>query len=142
MPSEPDPNALVLRFRPMSAERLVARAAQDARRSDGKGHHTASVWVAAQRPGEDRSDVVLRLLALTELYGVNPQTNPDFWFCSTASQITELGFRFEKDEYTGEPEEHYSVVLGDPPTEEDAQRFVSAFTKERRRGRSDEGNFH
>ena len=137
MANEPDPDALVLRFRPMSAERVVARAAQDARRSDGKGHHTASVWAAKARECEERNALIDRLLAVTELNGVNPDTNPDFWFCSTAREITDLGFRFEKDEYPDEPAEHYSVILGDPPTEEDARRFISAFTKERRRGRDD-----
>ena len=50
------------------------------------------------------------------------------------SGFPDRGFTFEKDEYDGEPEEHYSVVLGDSPTLEDAKRFVAAFTKERRPG--------
>ena len=39
---------------------------------------------------------------------------------------------FVKDNYDGEPESHYSVILGDPPTLEDVERFLVPFTKERR----------
>lgn len=57
---------------------------------------------------------------------------PSGQWCTTAQKLLDLGFSFEKDGYDGEPNEHYSVILGDPPTLEDAERFVSAFTKERR----------
>ncbi|MGO9286205.1 MAG: hypothetical protein ACLP75_25435 [Mycobacterium sp.] len=117
----------------MSAERVLARAAQDARRSDGKGHHTASVWADRARPGETREELIDRLLAISELHGVVATNNPDYWRCSTARELTDNRFTFEKDGWPGEPDEHYSVVLGSPPQLEDAQRFVSAFTKERRR---------
>ena len=138
MANEPHPDALVLRFRPMSdLQRLLDRAAQDARRTGGNGHHTASVWADAARDDEDRDAVIDRLMRATELHGVNPRTNPDYWFCSSAAKITSLGFVFEKDEYPGEPDEHYSVILGSPPSIEDAKRFTSAFTKERRRERDD-----
>ncbi|BBZ22145.1 hypothetical protein MHIB_05630 [Mycolicibacter hiberniae] len=76
--------------------------------------------------------MVARLLAATELHGLCPERNLHLWWCSSARTLTELGFSFEKDRYAGEPEEHYSVVLGHPPTMEDAERFVAAFTKERR----------
>jgi len=48
----------------MSAQRVLERAAQDARRSDGKGHHTASVWADRARRGETREQLIDRLLAV------------------------------------------------------------------------------
>ena len=78
MPTEPHPDSVVLRFRPMSdLQRLLDRAAQDARRTGSKGHHTASVWADAAHDGEDRDALIERLLQATELHGVNPQTNRD-----------------------------------------------------------------
>ena len=76
--------------------------------------------------------MIRRLLAATELNGLHAERNPHLWWCSSAQKIVEGRFVFEKDEYDGEPAEHYSVVLGDPPTLEDAQRFVGLFTKEGR----------
>lgn len=116
----------------MSAEGVLKRAAIDARRSDGKGHHTASVWADHAAPGEDRVALLRRILVATELHGLDPAKNPNLWWCSSAREIRDEGFVFEKDEYDGEPEAHYSVVLGDPPTLEDAQTFVRLFNKERR----------
>lgn len=104
----------------------------DARRSDGKGHHTASVWADHATPGEDRAMLLGRILVATELHGLDPAKNPNLWWCSSAREIRDEGFAFEKDGYDDEPEAHYSVVLGDPPTLEDAETFVSLFTKERR----------
>ncbi|BBZ38738.1 hypothetical protein MCNS_18010 [Mycobacterium conspicuum] len=121
----------------MSPEGLLNRAALDARRTDGKGHHTASVWADRPRPGETREDVIRRLLEATELHGLDPARNPHLWSCTSAQKLLDEGFSFEKDEYEGEPDEHYSVVLGDPPTLEDTTRFAEAFTKERRPDQGD-----
>ena len=118
----------------MSPEGVLNRAKLDARRSTGKGHHTASVWAAHAERGETRDQVISRLLQVTELHGLDPARNVHLWWCASAQDLLDRGFTFEKDEYDGEPEEHYSVVLGDPPTLEDAKRFVAAFTKERRPG--------
>lgn len=65
-------------------------------------------------------------------YGLAAHRNPHYWWCTTAQELLDLGFSFVKDGYRDEPEAHYSVVLGAPPTLEDADRFVAAFTKERR----------
>ncbi len=74
----------------------------------------------------------MRLLGVTQLHGLDPTRNPNLWWCSSAQKLLDDGFVFEKDEEDGEAEEHYSVILGYPPTLEDAKRFVAAFTKERR----------
>lgn len=132
MSNAPQPNAVVLRFTPMSPQGVLKRAALDARRSDGKGHHTASVWADHAREGETREQVIARLLAATELHGLDPARNPHLWWCSSAQELLDEQFAFEKDEYPGEPPEHYSVILGYPPTLEDTERFVAAFKKERR----------
>jgi hypothetical protein len=116
----------------MSPEGVLNRAKLDARRTDGKGHYTASVWVDHARAGESREDVLNRLLLATELHGLDPARNPHLWWCSSVRKLLDQRFVFEKDDYDGEPDEHYSVVLGHPPTLEDAQRFVAEFTKERR----------
>jgi hypothetical protein len=50
MRNEPHPDAVVLRFTPMSPEGVLKRAGLDARRSSGKGHHTASVWFSGTQP--------------------------------------------------------------------------------------------
>lgn len=132
METAPRADAVVLRFTPMSAEGVLHRAELDARRSGGKGHYTASVWADHAAEAEQTSDVIARLLAATELHGLAASRNPRYWWCAPAHELIDRGFTFEKDGYDGEPAEHYSVILGDPPTLEDAERFVSAFTKEMR----------
>jgi len=69
-----------------------------------------------------------------ELHGLDPARNPHLWWCSSAQKLLAERFTFEKDGYDGEPDEHCSVILGYPPTLGDAERFVAAFTKERRPG--------
>jgi hypothetical protein len=132
VPNEPHASAVVIRFTPMSPEGVLKRAELDARRSTGKGHYTASVWADHARPGETREQVIMRLLAATELHGLDPARNPNLWWCSSAQKLLDQDFVFEKDEEDGEADEHYSVILGYPPTLEDAERFVAAFTRERR----------
>jgi hypothetical protein len=126
---------VVLRFTPMSPEGVLNRAGLDARRSTGKGHYTASVWADHARPGETREQVIARLLGVTELHGLDPARNQHLWWCSSAQKLLDERFVFEKDDEDGEADEHYSVILGNPPTLEDTKRFVKAFTKERRPGK-------
>ncbi len=130
MDDAPRPDAVVLRFTPMSAEGVLKRAGLDARRPEGKGHYTASVWADHAAEGETEADVVARLLAASELHGLAADNNRKYWMCSTAQKLFDQGFTFEKDDYPDEPREHYSVVLGDSPGIEDAQRFVGEFSKE------------
>jgi hypothetical protein len=132
MPDSPRPEAVVIRFTPVTAERVLARARQDARRSDGKGKFTASVFADHARGDETREDVIRRLLEASELQGIAPERNPNYWRCSTAQELLDRGLTFDKDEYPGELLEHYSVILGENPQLEDAQRFLDAFTKEKR----------
>jgi hypothetical protein len=80
----------------MSAQRVLERAGQDARRSDRKGHHTASVWADVARSGETRDQLIDRLLAISELHGVVAANNPDYWHCSTVQALTHLDFAFER----------------------------------------------
>jgi hypothetical protein len=133
MPNEPRADAVVLRFSPMSAEGVLTRAERDSRRSGGPGLHTASVW--ADHPSsadETRQDVIKRLLQATEMQGLDPGRNPSFWWCSTAKELLDRGFSFIKDGEPDEADQHYSVVLGNPPDLADAARFVEAFVKEKR----------
>lgn len=95
---------------------------------------TASVWADHASTDATEQGVIARLLTATELHGLAADRNPRYWWCSTAQELVDRQFSFERDEYDGEPDEHSSVVLGDPPTLEDAERFVEAFTKDRRPG--------
>lgn len=122
----------MIRFTPVTAERVLARAKQDARRSGGKGKFTASVFADHARGDEAREELIRRLLRASELEGIAPERNPHYWRCSTAQELLDRGFTFDKDEYPGERPEHYSVILGENPQLEDAQRFLDAFAKDRR----------
>lgn len=81
----------MIRFTPVTAERVLARARQDARRSCGKGKFTASVFADHAREGESRDDVILRLLQASELQGIAPERNPNYWRCSTAQELLDQG---------------------------------------------------
>lgn len=72
MSNAPRPDAVVIRFRPVSQERVFARAKQNARRSDGNGQFTASVWAEHAREGESRGQLIKRLLQASELEGIAP----------------------------------------------------------------------
>jgi len=128
----PPRQAVVIRFTPVKAESILERAKKDARRPEGKGHHTASVWADVEHTDETRDDLIHRLLELTELHGLITEKNPRYWVCTSAGELYDLNFKFEKDGYPGEPDEHYSVVLGNPPDLADAERFLSVFRKEER----------
>ncbi len=127
VPETPPSDAIVLRFRPMSAQGVLDRAIAEADRSEGKHLHAVSVWADHARPGETREQLIDRLLAASDMQAAN---NPYYWQCSTAEELVRGGFTFDKDGDDDEPDVHYVVVLGDSPTIEDAKRFVGAFTKE------------
>lgn len=128
----PRPDAVVIRFRPVDPRRVLERAEQNTRDPDGRGHHSSSVFADHARGAETQDAVIDRLLRDSELDGINPATNPKYWVCTTAKELTDRKFTFENDGWTGEPATHYSVVLGDPPTIEDAKRFLEPFREERR----------
>lgn len=90
------------------------------------------MWADHARDNETRETLIARLLDVTEINGFDAKRNKKYWWCSSAAELIALGFSFIKDEYPGEPEEHYSVVLGQSPTMDDAQRFVDAFRMEKR----------
>ena len=127
VPNTPPSNAVVLRFRPMSAQGVLDRAVAEADRSEGKHLHAVSVWADDAKPGETREQLINRLLTASQMQAAK---NPYYWQCSTAEELIRRGFTFDKDGDDDEPDVHYVVVLGDSPTIEDAERFVDAFTKE------------
>ncbi|MGA7134015.1 MAG: hypothetical protein WBZ15_17030 [Mycobacterium sp.] len=127
MPNTPPSDAVVLRFRPMSPQGVLDRAITEADRSEGKRLYAVSVWADNTNPGETREQLIARLLAASEMRAAS---NAYYWECSTAQELVRRRFTFDKDGDDDEPEVHYVVVLGEPPTLDDAQRFVEAFTKE------------
>jgi hypothetical protein len=127
VPNTPPSDAVVLRFRPMSAQGVLDRAITEADRSEGKRLYAVSVWADNVNAGETRQQLIGRLLAASQMRAAS---NPYYWECSTAEELVRRRFTFDKEGDNDEPDVHYVVVLGDPPTIEDAKRFVEAFTKE------------
>lgn len=129
MPTSPAADAVVIRFSPMEPGALLKSAAKEYRRI---GAYRVSVFADRLLPGEDLEDLVRRLLAVSELTGIDPTSNRKYWMCAGAQELRSRHFTFHKDDYDGEPPEHYSVDLGNPPTDEDAARFVEVFENYRR----------
>ena len=77
-----------------------------------------------------QNEAVIARLLDAQMHGLDAARNPHLWWCSSAQTLLDERFVFEKDDEDGEADEHYSVILGNPPTLEDAKRFVQAFTKE------------
>jgi len=123
-------DAIVIRFTPATASKVLQRAELSYRRT---GRWFSSVFADSKRSGEVEEDVIKRLLRASELSAIKPDRNPKYYLCSRAECIIERSFTFEKDGYEGEVPEHYSVDLGENPTIEDAQRFLDAFDEKRRR---------
>lgn len=132
-------DALVIRFSPASAERVLASAGK---LYEYKGIYAVSVF-ASERAGaaaevewpEMTDDEHLAsLLLASELGHINPETNKTFWYCSHAGKLRERGFTFLKLDFEGEVPEHYSVQLGEPAQLHDAERFVAAFERRKRGG--------
>ena len=67
MPNTPPPDAVVLRFRPMSPQGVLDRAIAEADRSEGKHLHAVSVWADRARSGETREQLINRLLAASQM---------------------------------------------------------------------------
>jgi hypothetical protein len=122
-------DALVIRFRPIRADQVLASAVKEHRRT---GHYRVSVFADIARPGESFEVVEARLLEAAGLAGIDPVRN-DRYFTCFAGQLLDRGFTFWKDDEPGEPAEHYSVDLGERPTLEDVNRFCGVFGPARRR---------
>lgn len=127
MPEEVDvpPEALVIRFKPLNRETCLKRAKQDHRDT---GRYGLSVFADVSRPGETEAELKLRLLAASEVQGMNPATNEKYHLCIRASELLDRKLTFWKDGDEGEVAEHYSVDFGaQEPTLDDMDRFISAF---------------
>ncbi|MFF8485128.1 hypothetical protein [Streptomyces antibioticus] len=123
--AEVPPHALVLRFKPMDPERCLKRLNQDFRDT---GDYSLSVFADVQHPSETVDQLKSRLLAASELQGINPSTNKAYYVCTRAEKLLERKFTFRKDDDGGEVSEHYSVYFGSStPTLEDVKRFLEAF---------------
>ena len=121
--------ALVIRFSPWTAPNILRRAELAHRR---RGEYTASVFADLKVATERDDDLVRRLYVAAELHEIDPEQNLKYDRCARARELLGLGFVFMKDEDEEEAAEHYSVRLGDSPTLEDVERFLSVFTRERR----------
>lgn len=117
-------DAIVVRFRPTAPDSVLAWAGKEFRRT---GHHRLSVFAATKRDDEDDDAVIQRLLGVSQLAGVDPSRNKRFYVCTAAAKLKKLNFAFYKDEDDDEPEEHYSVDLGQDPTVDDVVRFLRPF---------------
>lgn len=122
-------NAVVIRFKPISTEGLLKSAVREYRRIE---RYRVSVFASAARPGESFEVVEARLLEASELGGIDPARNDQYFTC-VAGQLLDRGFTFWKDDDLDELAEHYSVDLGERPTLEDVGRFRGAFGPARRR---------
>ncbi|WP_409330377.1 hypothetical protein [Trujillonella humicola] len=126
--------AVVIRFTPVRPDRVLVKANQEHR---FVGAYGLSVFASAPRLGEDTDTVVRRLLEAAQLDGVNPATNKNYYICSTAAALRDLGFSFykyEEHEEPNEPPEHYSVDLGSDgagPTVDAVISFLGAFETRR-----------
>jgi hypothetical protein len=122
-------DALVIRFSPWTAEKVLERAGKAARH---RGDWTASVFAGVKiSPDEADGDLYRRLLAAADLHHLSG--NDKFAVCARAGDLLDLGFVFTKDGDDDEADEHYSVLLGHSPTLEDVTRFLSAFTTREKR---------
>jgi hypothetical protein len=124
-------DAVVIRFRPTDPQSVLNSAEKEARRTGGRWG--VSIFAAARRPGESTEEVIARLLVASELSGIDPSSNRKYFVCAQAKELLDEGFMFWKDEDDDELREHYTVVLGEPPTLDDAERFLRAFGEARRR---------
>lgn len=124
-------DAVVIRFRPTDPQSVLNSAEKEARRTGGRW--AASVFADRPEPGESQEQVIARLLSASELSGIDPGKNARYFVCTQAKELLDRGFTFWKDEDDDELREHYSVVLGESPTLEDAVNFLGAFGEGRKR---------
>jgi len=122
----PGRDALVIRFVPIEPKHLLRHAKKVHKRHDV---HHISVFVDSRREDETEDDLIARLLNAAELSGISisDPMNATFWYCSAASDLMNDGFRFVKDGYDGELDEHYSIDLGNSPTIQDTERLAAHF---------------
>lgn len=118
----PSRDALVIRFVPIEPKHLLRHANKVFKRY---GVNHVSVFADSQRPGETEDALIGRLLGAAELSGISASRNETFWYCSAASDLMDDGFRFVKDGYDGEVDEHYSIDLGNSPTIQDTERLAA-----------------
>src|SRR5580700_400151 len=110
------PDAVVMRFPPVQPEAVFKKAIQEHRRT---GHYAVSVFADEAGQGESAEAVEARLLKASELGGIDPARNPNYYICR-AQVLLDMKFTFLK--YDDEPDksnelpEHYSVDLGQDPT--------------------------
>jgi hypothetical protein len=130
-------DAMVIRFSPTQPQTVLGKALMEHRRI---GTYGLSVFADAPRPGEDRDNLIKRLLKASELDGMDPIRNKKVWVCARAGELLARGFRFYKytaDEDPNPPElpEHYSVDLGDvepEPSVATVEKFLAPFSSEKR----------
>ncbi len=123
------PGALVIRFSPSRADRVLDRA-QAAHEESGRWE--LSVFADVTRATENSEDLLARLLAAAKLHGIVLQNNKYYWRCTHAAELLGLGFTFAKGGTPDERPEHWNVELGDSPTIDDVRRFLEPFTQYRR----------
>jgi hypothetical protein len=126
-PELPPEDAFVVRFNPVQPEAVLRKVRLEARRA---GHHGASVFADSAKDGETEDDVIDRLLGAAELSHISDVRR--YHLCAPAAELRARGFKFIKDQYDGELDEHYCVVLGDDPNEDDVALFLDAFEPRRR----------
>jgi hypothetical protein len=112
------PDAIVVRFSPMSTERLIERAQRDA----VEGHPRLSVFCRVQEEGQTVDELLGRLCAEA------PVTGRHVWL-STVRRIEDAGFELE---HTPPPDCHYDVDLGTGSVADAVASFQSAFDPRRR----------
>lgn len=130
-------DAMVIRFRPTAPESVLSRAAVEHRRI---GVYGLSVFADVARSGEDRDDLIKRLLKASELDGMDPEKNKNVWVCAEARELRKPGFSFYKYTADEDPEsrelpEHYSVDLSDvepTPSVATVEKFLAPFSSEKR----------
>ncbi len=113
MNRELPPDAIVVRFAPMTTERLMERAARDA----VEGHPRLSVFCRVQEEGQTVDELLERICAEA------PVTGKKVWL-STAQRIKEAGLELV---HTPEPDCHYDVDLGSGSLTEAVASFQTAF---------------
>jgi hypothetical protein len=121
-------DAVVIRFRPVDASRVMEWAGKEYRRTR---HYRLSVFAAAPGPGESSEAAEARLLDAAGLAGIDLARQPKY-FVTTAGALLDAGFTFWKDEEPGELVEHYSVDLGERLTLAVVNRFLGQFGVTRR----------
>jgi hypothetical protein len=112
------PDAIVVRFAPMTTERLTERAQRDA----VGGRPRLSVFCRVQAEGQTVDELLERLWAEA------PVTGKNVWL-STTRRIQEAGLELV---HTPEPDCHYDVDLGTGSLADAVASFQAAFDPPRR----------